>query len=491
MHLRCAHHTRPAKLLALAILVICFGPLDAAAQAPRYTVTDLGPFEPAAVNDVGQVVGFAIIDGRGHAVLYDGSFKTIDPPGTVSPRATGINNRGQIVGTTGICDFVDGNCVNSRARAFIFHRGAFTILGTLGGRASFGFDLDEAGRAIGFSSTAGPVPNTDGEEQAFASAPGGGPLENLGAKMGVEGSDAFGVSPAGLITGLFGGRSERGMFLYDGRDGTFSLIRTPPFSSTGVSSAVNDLGQIVGHYGSNDDGRSRAFLYSGGTLTDLGHLLPSHTNSRAWAINNFGQIVGVSSPSWFHRSGERAFLYEGGTMLDLNSLIPAGSGWVLNEATDINAHGQIVGRGTLNGEERAFTLTPTEPVLLTEPDSAKAIALDSVTFVRDPFPLSTAHNFSTDGRTRVTLIARNVEFAPNEGVQDLAVRAEGAEGVMHSMPVEHVGRVPGFPSLRQITVRLPDSMAAGGDFRLFVTLRGASSNVGTVSIRAMPTANIL
>ena len=485
MSLRCAHHTRPAKLLALAILATCFSPLNTAAQAPRYTVSDLGPFTPRGVNEVGQAAGFAIIGGRGFAVLYDGTLKTINPNGASYAEANAVNNNGQVIGLASFCDIVDGNCVNSRTRAFIYQQGAFTIFGTLGGRDSVGHDINDAGLAVGSSSTPGTSTDISGSTQAFTS--GGGPLENLGARMGVGGSTAGAVNSVGQIAGHFSDRNGVGGFLYDSNDGTFSL-----FQLRGIPSDINDLKQIVGGLSGNDDGSGRAFLYAGSALKDLGTLLPAHTFSSARAINNAGQIVGVSSQSFFTRQDERAFLYEDGRMLDLNGLIPPGSGWVLNVATDINNHGQIVGLGRLDGQERGFMLTPVgPPVLLTQPDSERALALDSVTFERDPFTLSTVHNFSADGRRRIMLFARNVEFAPNEKVQELVVRAEGAEGVMHFLPVEHVGRVPGFPSLTQITVRLPDGMAAGGDFRLCITLRGAASNMGTVSIRPRPTGSML
>ena len=45
-------------------------------------------------------------------------------------------------------------------------------------------------------------------------------------------------------------------------------------------------------------------------------------------------------------------------MKDLNKLIPAGSGWVLLQAFGINNSGQIVGTGTIHGEEHGFLLTP-------------------------------------------------------------------------------------------------------------------------------------
>lgn len=46
-------------------------------------------------------------------------------------------------------------------------------------------------------------------------------------------------------------------------------------------------------------------------------------------------------------------------MRDLNKLIPANSGWEINTARGINNRGQIVGEGKLNGQQRAYLLTPT------------------------------------------------------------------------------------------------------------------------------------
>ena len=486
---RARHATLTRTLIATVVVcAACLAAPDAAAQTARYTVTDIGAFEPRGVNDVGQVAGRAFIGGREFAILYDGTFKTVNPPGSAAAEAWSVNNRGQLVGSAFTCDIVDGNCVNGMTRAFIYRQGAFTILGTLGGRGSTGADIDEAGRAFGTSDLPQPAPNVT-DSQAFATT--GGALENLGARMGVEESSAAAVSPSGRLTGIYvNGNINRGMYLYDSRDGSLKLISfdLQPWESPAQPADVNDQGQIVGHYGGNDDGSGRAFHYDAASnaKTDLGKLLPAHTYSRAWAVNNAGQIVGVSSVSWFTRQDERAFVYDNGVMRDLNLLIPAGSGWVLNVATDINAHGQIVGTGRLNGQERGFLLTPTAPlVLLTEPDSAKALALDSVTFERAAFTVTTARNFSADGLRRVTLLARNVELAPGETAQQIVVRAEDAHGQVQ-LPVEHVARVRGFPSLAQITVRLTDALAAGGDFQLSVTFRGATSNKATLTVKQAP-----
>ncbi len=69
-------------------------------------------------------------------------------------------------------------------------------------------------------------------------------------------------------------------------------------------------------YANIPSGERHAFLYSKGTMTDLG-VLPGGTESIGWGINKAGQVAG-----WvFKSSGEaRAFLYSNGTMTDLGTL---------------------------------------------------------------------------------------------------------------------------------------------------------------------------
>jgi probable HAF family extracellular repeat protein len=115
---------------------------------------------------------------------------------------------------------------------------------------------------------------------------------------------------------------------------------------------------VVGDSSIAGNGASHAFLYSGGSMTDLGALSQGWLSS-ALGINNSGEIVGES-----HLNGgtPHAFLYANGSMQDLNNLIPAGSGWDLEWASSINDRGQIVGWGTINGETHAFLLDEVQPV---------------------------------------------------------------------------------------------------------------------------------
>jgi len=87
---------------------------------------------------------------------------------------------------------------------------------------------------------------------------------------------------------------------------------------------------------------------------------PGGTQSFAYGIDERGRVVGASDAK---DSPLRAFIYSNGVMLDLNELIPANTGWFLTEARGINEHGQIVGYGFINGQKRAFLLTPIKPNL--------------------------------------------------------------------------------------------------------------------------------
>src|SRR5260370_19321351 len=76
--------------------------------------------------------------------------------------------------------------------------------------------------------------------------------------------------------------------------------------SGSVARSLNANGQVVGNsYG-------RAFLYSNGTMRDLDPLAGG--NNAAFGINNSGQVVGWSQAA---AGNLHAFLYSGGTTTDL------------------------------------------------------------------------------------------------------------------------------------------------------------------------------
>jgi probable HAF family extracellular repeat protein len=128
-----------------------------------------------------------------------------------------------------------------------------------------------------------------------------------------------------------------------------------------IGYAVNNNGQVAG-LSDKQGGSQRAFLYSGipgsgGQMLDLGTLGGSFgSGSIAVAINANGQIAGTSGNS----VPFRAFLYSGvpgnsGTMFNLGTL---GGGNSLAYALNINA--QVVGVATTaGGADHAFVYTGT------------------------------------------------------------------------------------------------------------------------------------
>ena len=81
-------------------------------------------------------------------------------------------------------------------------------------------------------------------------------------------------------------------------------------------------------------------------ITDIG-TLDSDPQSRAYAINDYGQVVGYSGMIQGPEEGRRAFLWDSADgMQNLGTL-----GGNHSEAYGINNSGQVIGRSTLPGSE--------------------------------------------------------------------------------------------------------------------------------------------
>lgn len=211
-------------------------------------------------------------------------------------------------------------------------------------------------------------------------------LEGLGGKNGV----ATAINNAETMQVVGTAQAEDGRyhaFLWtdgSGDDAGIQPLKGPDERGS-VATALNDDGHVVGwvgaapshvfnskHYslifqnkilfpgyykGYRSSYTSRAVLWSNNGWKFLGKLVTDdRANSAAYDINNSGQVVGFfeTDDGDYH-----AFLYtDKDGMVDLNTLLPNGSGWELQLAHAISDNGQIVGWGVLNGQRRAFLLTP-------------------------------------------------------------------------------------------------------------------------------------
>ena len=128
------------------------------------------------------------------------------------------------------------------------------------------------------------------------------------------------------------------------------------------------------------------------------------------------------------------------------------------------------------GSGAVFRVQFNEPMLISEIGSDSAVALDSVTMVRDPFPLTNIFNFSTDQRTRLMLFGMNMALMAGENSSAVTARAEDAALNVYPLTVEFVGPLPGVDDVTQIVVRLPDNTPSGQSLLVSATLRGRTTN---------------
>jgi hypothetical protein len=122
------------------------------------------------------------------------------------------------------------------------------------------------------------------------------------------------------------------------------------------------------------------------------------------------------------------------------------------------------------------------PVLQTQPNSNRAVALESVTLKPEPFlPLATV-NFGTDNRTRIVLFATNLTLLSGEGADAVAADAQDANLAHYPFVVESVGPVPDQGWLTQVVMRVNEDLGDVGDVLLGITYHGVSSNRVRVGI---------
>ena len=180
--------------------------------------------------------------------LWDGKrMRELGTLGGAYGQVWGLNSRDQVIGDSSTAD-APAACVYADlgCHAFLWERGIFRDLGTLGGTFSFPIVINEEGEVVGAA-------NTSNDETVRAVRWRNGVIEDLGGVDGDPCSFAWGLNNRGQVVG--------------------------------ISVPMCDLSLAP-----------RAFLLEDGEMIDLNTRIPADSNFQlvyAEAINERGEIAGI------------------------------------------------------------------------------------------------------------------------------------------------------------------------------------------------------
>ena len=318
-----------------------------------------------AIDATGQVVGWSLLATGERRAFRSCANCTMQDLGTHVGGSDSIgramSGNGQwLVGSSGINAY--GPNFREFTQGFVHGAATMTSVGALYCPCSFNvrhgtseaFGVNDAGTVVGWA----PAPRAN-YYHAFIWKE--GVIEDL-SETGLGDpsySRAFDINNAEQIVGyidrddaLTFAESERSAFIW--QDGVFRTLDHVPGYTSSTAVAINELGYAAGWSADVSGTTSSAALWTDIGVIGLGSL-EGDSNSRALALNDRGQVVGWSGND---ENDSRAFFWQDGLMLDLNTLLPADSGWRLVEAKGINNQGMIVGTAMINGQSRAFLLSP-------------------------------------------------------------------------------------------------------------------------------------
>ncbi len=286
------------------------------------------------------------------------------------------NTRGMLAGVAETADmdllherwscsaFFPGDPTGHVCRGFVWEHGVMRGLPTLGGTHGFATGLNNRGQVVGWAENTVHDPTCKLPQvlqfRAVLWDTGRNLVHELPPLPGDTVSAATAINDRGQVVGISGicdnavGRfSARHAVLWE--NGSVTDIGSLGGVSWNTPMAINRHGDVVGF--SNPPGdengafNARAFLWTrSGGLQPL-PTLDEDTISQALGINARGQVVGLSCGA----GGCRAVLWQHGVVTDLNDLVGPTYAGHLIYANDINDAGEITGQATEAGTGASVT----------------------------------------------------------------------------------------------------------------------------------------
>jgi probable HAF family extracellular repeat protein len=238
----------------------------------------------------------------------------------------GINNLGVVVGSYDAGGTVTNPPAQDAAtpRAFLYRNGQQFDIGTLGGRYSLGYGINNAGQVVGVSTTTTSINSW----QAY--------LYSNGRMQIIGGANSGNFYPSAI----------------NDNDWVTGTVTSSPI----VNNAADGDGYLLPPQG-------KAVLYVNGKLQYLGSVAGS-TGSQGVSINNSGIIVGnlignIVTSDGVEPGVTGAFAYACGQMFNLNDFVQGG--WKILSVGHINDAGQIAATGSRPGSNVAYALLLNPP----------------------------------------------------------------------------------------------------------------------------------
>lgn len=344
--------------------------------AQKYAIIDLGTAggtesKAYALNSEGVVTGYTLVDGNSHAFRWKcGQMEDLDPCSSYEQSiGRGINDSEKIVG------YYYSSSPETDANGFVWDDYYdFNDIGT-GPSGTYpvqSWSINSNGQVAGRFELAA------GGNRAYLWRNGSWDgLDNSG--MPDANSIAYSVTDYGDMAGYWENGSDLHAFVRI--NGAF--IDAGQFDGNDTElHAISTSGQAAG-YSHISDSNYAAVIYEDGIMMTL-----DSNEAKAYGINASGDAVGTynDSGTW------KAFIWDDGAKHDLRQKLAFydnGPDWTnLTEAHAINADGQIVGFGVIDGNTHAFRLDPIpfeveDPNLILWLRSDTGVVRDSSGFVSE------------------------------------------------------------------------------------------------------------
>ncbi len=219
------------------------------------------------INDKAEITGRITYGNPGdlfidtsHAFFFDGvSMHDLGTLGGQHSFGYGINDVGYVTGWSDVeGDSLTLNPSSPVTHAFVYDGISMQSIGTLGGKDSYGRDINNSGHVTGHSDITG-----DGASHAFYYD--GTTMKDIGT-LGGDNSVGLGINESGQVVGQsqLAGSFDYVAFLYDGNNVhdlcELTDCKTNGWSSLDSASSINESGDITGSGKIN--GETHAFLIS-------------------------------------------------------------------------------------------------------------------------------------------------------------------------------------------------------------------------------------